>query len=286
MKPFPLRAVIRAATLVTLLLVDARNAVAADDEGPWSLSGRVGAVSNYVSRGLTQTWGGPAAQAEIEVEHDGGFYAGSFVSNVSNNQYPGGTVELELWAGYERELTDDVAIGIEGIYYAYPGANFSKGNCNPAPSCPAQSFNTFQGRIVARWRWLSTRFGYAFTDYFGGSPQTGFQSSTRGTWYWEVNAAYPLPFDESWELLGHLGYTHYSAQLASPNPAAAQNPNYWDWRLGVTKSFKEPFRGWRLGAYYTQASNRAVYDNTRSLVNDTTRDLGRPTFILGIDKTF
>ena len=259
---------------------------AEDNESPWTLSGRVGAVSNYVSRGLTQTWGGPAGQAEIEAEHDAGFYAGAFTSNVSRNQFPGGSVEVDLWGGYEHEFAEDKSLALEGVYFSYPGANYSKGNCTPLPQCPSQTFNTFEGRLVARWDWFSTRFGYAFTDYFGASPQTGYQSSTRGTWYWEAEAQYPVLLDESLELIAHVGYSRYSASFSFPNRNAPQNPNYWDWQVGVTKRFSDVPQGWRLGLYYTQASNRAFYDNTRSLVNGGTRDLGAPAVIVEIAWTF
>ena len=259
---------------------------AEDARPPWTFSGRVGAVSNYVTRGLTQTWGGPAAQAEIEAEHDAGFYAGAFTSNVSRNQFPGGGAEFELWAGYEHEFTDEKALALEGVYFSYPGANYSKGNCAPLAQCPSQTFNTVEGRLVARWNWFSTRFGYAFTDYFGASPQTGYQSSTRGTWYWEANAQYSLPFDQSWDLIARVGYTRYSSQFVPIDASVAANPNYWDWQLGVTKRFGDSPQGWRLSAYYTQASNRAFYDQTRSLVNDSTRNLGGATAIVEVGWAF
>ncbi len=261
-------------------------AASADErEAAWSFSGRAGAVSNYVARGLTQTWGRPAAQAEIELEHDSGFYAGSFVSNVSSKIYPGGSYELELWSGYEHELDKDVAVNVEGIYYAFPGANFSKANCAQPLGCPNQSFDTFQGRLGARWRWLSTRIAYTLTDYFGDSARTGFRRSTRGTWYWDARADYPLPNAPSWHLIAHLGYTRYPTQFAFPNPQANENPNYWDWRLGITKVLGASSKGLRAGLYYTQASNRSFHE-TQSLTTGESRDLGRPALILALDWIF
>lgn len=262
------------------------GAIAEDAQSPWTLSGHVGATSNYVSRGLTQTWGGPAAQAEIEIEHDSGLYAGAFASNVSRNQFPGGNAEIEAWTGYEREVADDASVAAEAAYYAYPGANFSKGNCAPLPQCPAQTFDTLLGALVARWHGVSTRFGYAFTDYFGDSQQTGYRSGTRGTWYWEAEAQYPLPIDDRWQLLAHAGYTRYSAPFAVPKPGGATDPSYWDWRLGAARRFGDGPGGWRLGAYYTQASNRAFYDQTRSLTGDGTKNLGAPSFIVEVEWRF
>lgn len=276
-----------AAGMVAVLAAGSGSAaIAADAESPWSLHGNVGLVSNYVSRGLTQTWGKPALQAEVEVEHDRGFYAGSFVSNVSRNQYPGGGVEFDLWAGYEHELGNDVTLAFEGYASLYPGANHDKGDCSPAPKCGSQSFNTLQGRVGAGWKWLSTKIGYSFTNYYGDSAQTGFQSNTRGTWYWQGNADYPLPADKTWHLVGHVGRTRYSAQYAYPSPSGSQNPDYWDWRVGATKSLVDSSGAFRIGAFYSQAGNRSFYDHTESLLNSGTRDLGRSAFIVEISRTF
>jgi uncharacterized protein (TIGR02001 family) len=272
---------------VVLALVAAMHGreARADVDRSFVTHGHVGVVSNYVSRGLTQTWGRPAAQAEIEIEHDDGFYAGTFLSNINRNQFPG-DVEIDLWAGYERELGDDFAVSIEGYGYLYPGANYSHGSCAPSGACASQSFNTFQGRVGASWRWLSTKIGYAFTNYFGDSPQTGFQSDTKGTWYWEAEADYPLPVDESWHVAGHLGYTRYSAQYAYPNPAVVQDPSYWDWRVGATKSFRNALGSLRIGAFYSEASNRAFYGDVPSLTGSGTRDLGGAAFVVEIRQTF
>jgi uncharacterized protein (TIGR02001 family) len=277
----------RFTTVLGLLAVlAAREAAAADPDGPLSIHGSADITSNYVSRGLTQTWGKPAAQGEIEIEHDSGFYAGTFVSNVSRNQFPGGNVEVDVWAGYEHELGDDFTVSFEGYGYLYPGANYSHGTCTPTGACASQSFDTFQGRVGAGWRWLSTKFSYSFTNYFGDSPRTGFQSDTKGTWYWQADADYPLPADESWRFAGHVGYTRYSAQYANPDPAGAQDPSYWDWRVGATKSFRNEMGALQIGAFYSEASNHAFYGDVPSLTGGGTRDLGRAAFVVEIRQTF
>jgi uncharacterized protein (TIGR02001 family) len=281
-----MRSLFSSVLLALFAAVGWREARAADLDGPFATHANAGVVSNYVSRGLTQTWGKPAAQAEIEIEHDSGFYAGTFVSNISRNQFPGGNVEVDLWAGYERDLGDDVTVSVEGYGYLYPGANYSHGSCAPAGACTSQSFNTFQGRVGAGWRWLSTRVNYTFTNYFGDSPQTGFQSSTKGTWYWEADADYPLPVDESWHVMGHLGYTRYSAQFAYPNPAVVQDPSYWDWRVGATKSFRDTLGDLRIGAFYSEAGNRAFYGDVPSLTGSGTTSLGRAAFVVEIRQNF
>ena len=259
-------------------------AMAKDKGADWTFGGRAGAVSNYVARGYTSTNGGPALQGEVELEHKSGYFAGSFVSNISGKNYPGGSYELEFWSGYEHEYGEDSAVTAEAIYYAYPGANFSKATCAGA-SCPSQKFNTFEPRLGARWGWLTTRVSYALTDYFGDSERTGFRGSTKGTTYWELNADYELPRSRDWHAIAHHGYTRYPTQFAFPNPLVSEKASYWDLRLGVTTRLDELLKDARLGLFYTVASNRSLQDAV-SLAAGGTRDLGRPAVFLGIDWSF
>ena len=80
---------------------------------------------------------------------------------------------------------------------------------------------------------MSFKFSYAFTDYFGAGTQTGFKDDTKGTYYPELNAAYPLPWVEGLSLVGHLGYTKYNEELAVANANGKTDPSYADWKLGV-----------------------------------------------------
>ncbi|MEM7452142.1 MAG: TorF family putative porin, partial [Pseudomonadota bacterium] len=47
------------------------------------LSANVGISNNYIWRGLTQTENGTAVSGGIDYAADSGFYAGTWVSNVS-----------------------------------------------------------------------------------------------------------------------------------------------------------------------------------------------------------
>lgn len=61
------------------------------------LIGNIGVVSQYVFRGLAQTNSHPAIQGGIDYSHLNGFYAGSWLSNVSwYNEQNAGTVSLPV----------------------------------------------------------------------------------------------------------------------------------------------------------------------------------------------
>ena len=53
------------------------------DAPAYSITGNVSFNSDYVWRGLTQTFGGPAVQFGADWKHRSGLYAGFWASNVS-----------------------------------------------------------------------------------------------------------------------------------------------------------------------------------------------------------
>src|SRR5450830_273490 len=65
------------------LTVSAQTAAAAAPASPHTFTGNVGLVSQYIFRGLTQTNGDPAIQCGADYSHASGFYAGTWLSNIS-----------------------------------------------------------------------------------------------------------------------------------------------------------------------------------------------------------
>ena len=246
-------------------------------KAPYTLSANVFLVSDYLFRGITQTWGKPAIQGGFDFVHDSGIYLGTWASNVSSNEFPGGSMEWDMYGGYNYKVNDDITVGAGVYYYYYPGANLDKAN----PPLPGRSLNTFEGNLSASWKWIGVKVSYAFSDYFGADKQLGFQDDTRGTVYPEVNVNYPLM--DNLTLVGHVGYTHYSENLAAPNANGRTDPSYVDWKLGVSWVWKD---GWTLGAYYVDTSNKHYYDHTVSLVNSDVKDLARATGYVTVGRTF
>jgi len=247
----------------------------------YTLTANVFLVSDYFFRGLTQTWGKPAIQGGADFVHESGAYLGTWASNVSGNEYAGGSMEWDFYGGYNYKINDDFTIGAGLYYYYYPGANFDQG----AAGGPNQTYNTFEGNLSASWKFVTFKFNYAFTDYFGASKTTGFADNTSGTYYLQLDGSYPLPSVEGLSLIGHVGYTHYSAQLAAPNANGATDPTYWDWKLGVSYSWKD---GWTVGAYYVGTNNTNYYNNTQSAAQTfpNTKNLGGSSGYITIGRTF
>src|SRR5450631_4328375 len=83
----------------------------------WSAS--AGATSNYVYRGISQTYGGGAVQLGANYQNSLGWFAGAWGSNV--DPYPGDaySIELDLYAGVNRALGADFTLRGIFTHYAY-----------------------------------------------------------------------------------------------------------------------------------------------------------------------
>ncbi|MCJ8296252.1 MAG: TorF family putative porin [Colwellia sp.] len=97
--------------MTSLLAASAFSFQASATEG---LSANVAMTSNYLWRGVSQTGDEAAVSGGIDYEMNSGFYAGTWVSNVS-----GGT-ELDLYAGFGADINDSMSYDVGFIYYAYP----------------------------------------------------------------------------------------------------------------------------------------------------------------------
>lgn len=84
------------------------------------VSANIGAASNYIWRGVTQSGDGPAVSGGVDYAHDAGFYAGTWVSTVDfggdsdNNEY-----EQDLYLGFGGEV-GNFGYDLGVTHYMYP----------------------------------------------------------------------------------------------------------------------------------------------------------------------
>jgi uncharacterized protein (TIGR02001 family) len=87
-------------------------------DGTWS--GSIGATSNYIYRGISQTYDGAALQLGGNYQSALGWFAGAWGSNV--DPYPGGGrtfEELDFYGGLIRPLSPDFTVKGTYTHYAY-----------------------------------------------------------------------------------------------------------------------------------------------------------------------
>ncbi len=84
-------------------------------------SANIGATSNYVWRGVSQTDDAAAVSGGLDYAHEAGFYAGTWASNVDFDDDT--TAEVDVYGGFSNELAGGLGYDVGVIYYWYPGAN-------------------------------------------------------------------------------------------------------------------------------------------------------------------
>ena len=251
----------------------------AADASPHTLTANVALVSNYIFRGLTQTFGKPAIQGGMDYAHSSGIYAGLWASSISSHQYAGGSSEIDYYFGYNGKLAGDWG-WTAGFYgYYYPGASYK--NATNA-TVADESYNTEEVNAGVSWKWVSLKLSSTISDFFGANTKTGYTSGSSGSTYLDLTANVPLPND--FTLLLHAGRQDVKTKLTTAHAAGATNPDYTDYKIGISKAFKD---GWTVGLAYSKASNTSYYDKTASATTaGQTHDLGTAATVLSISRVF
>lgn len=263
------------AAAAALSLLTSTAVVHADDAMP-AVTGNLAVTSDYVFRGLTQSWGRPAIQGGADYAAPDGFAAGFWGSSISERSYPGGAMELDLYASYGRAIDADWSWRV-GLYgYVYPGANLDQAGL------PHRSLDTAEINAALGWKQLTLKYNRALTDYFGVDTEQGYAGDSRGTSYLQLDATFPLT--DAWSLALHTGHTHVTTALAVPLANGARDPGYSD--VGATLKVQlDPH--WSLSGGVTHATNAAFYRRTANFLDASdTRNVGGARGFVMLQGTF
>lgn len=255
----------------------------AAEAADYTATSNINLVSNYRFRGIDQTWGKPAVQGGADLSVSNGLYAGVWASNVSGNSYPGGSIELDYYGGYNGKFNDELSYTVGGYGYLYPGADYAHGACPSAAfstpcSLPSQNFNTFEVNVGLSWKWFSYKLSVSTGDYFGANSATGYEKGTAGSRYHDLTVSFPLMDDLN--LVGHFGHTDVQARYAG------RSASYSDYRLTLNKTWAG---GWSAAASWVGATNNTFFrppTGGLSAVNGDTRSLNRNALVLQVGRTF
>ncbi|MEP6897432.1 MAG: TorF family putative porin, partial [Rhodanobacter sp.] len=202
--------------------------------------------------------------------------AGFWGSSISERSYPGGAMELDLYASYGRAINSDWSWRA-GIYgYVYPGANLDQAGL------PSRSLNTAEANVALTWKLFTLKYNRALTDYFGVDTEQGYRGDSKGTGYLQLDAAVPL--NGLWSLALHAGRTHYTTTLMVPLADGASDPGYSD--FGATLKYQVAVH-WSLSASLTYATNADFYRRTASFLDPSdTRNVGGSRGFVMLQGTF
>lgn len=111
----------RKISLAALIALSTIGSISALQANEVEVSGNIGATSNYIWRGMTQTNDKSSVNSAIDLGYKG-FYLGSWASNV--DFLDDANYELDVYAGYSNSIAD-ISYDISYIKYLYPGSNES-----------------------------------------------------------------------------------------------------------------------------------------------------------------
>jgi uncharacterized protein (TIGR02001 family) len=237
---------------------------------PHTFTGNLTVASDYRFRGISQTFRQPTVQGGFDYSHSSGFYVGNWNSNVSGVQYPGGAgLEMDFYAGYKFEPVKDVLLDVGALYYYYPSA---------LVATTTKKFNNGEIYLSGTYKWFSAKYSYGVTDFFGLSSTTapGYAFSaltpngnSKGSGYLDLNGNFEVADKTTLTLhVGHQTVKNYGAL------------SYTDYKVGVSRDFGFATIG--LAAVGTNA-DEAFY---RASNGTSSKDLGKPSAVLSVSKTF
>jgi uncharacterized protein (TIGR02001 family) len=176
------------------------GAAHAEDEGPFKLAFNIGANTDYVFRGISQTDEDPSVFGGVDATIGGIGYAGVWVSNVDFGNST--DLEFDLYGGV-KPVVGAVTFDIGAIYYGYTdqpaGSHEDYWEFKAAASIPAGPAT------------LGAAVFYS-PEFFG---------KTGKATYYEVNAALPIP-NTKFSVSGAVGHQ----QVEGP-------ADYTTWNAGV-----------------------------------------------------
>ena len=246
-----------------------------------TLTGNVGVYSQYIFRGLTQTNGDAALQGGFDYSHSSGFYAGTWMSNISwltdsnaATGYASGSLEMDFYGGYKGTISGDLGFDVGLLQYYYPGTKNTSATPFPAGIAKADTLELY-GALT--WKWLSAKYSYSL------NKETFGVKGSNGSSYLDLTANYPV--NDKFNLIAHYGIQKFTGNGGLTCTGGVGNDacaSYKDWKLGATYALPQSFT---IGGYWTgtdmTAAQKSFYTNGAS-----SKMVGKDTFTVFVAKTF
>lgn len=177
-------------------------------------SGNVAYTTDYRFRGISQVDRSQAIQGGFDIEFGEGFYIGTWASNVG--AWSGATIEVDYYAGYAMDLSDNLGVDVGVLYYGYPEDDAD----------PDLDYIEFYGSLAFQDFTLGLNFS---NDYFAG---------TDAFWYLYGDYSFGLADNISLDL--HLGLNLFKDAAAGAaffgvDEEVAED-SYLDYSIGLSTS--------------------------------------------------
>jgi uncharacterized protein (TIGR02001 family) len=201
----------------------------------FTLTGNIGAVSDYRFRGLSQNNLKPAISIGADLAHSSGLYLGTWASQVSD--WAAGpeadNLEVDFYGGYKTEVAG-VGVDVGAISYMYPGSKSGDGyNGNYRANTQEAYLGLAYGIATFKTSYVLSKNYFAST---GGADASG-------TLYYDLTLAKEIM--PKLTAFAHAGYTDYKKDgIAS---IGGGKLSYADYNVGLAYDLGNAFT---LGAKY------------------------------------
>lgn len=232
-----------------------------------TVTANVALVSDYVYRGVSQTFRQPAIQGGFDYAHSSGVYLGVWSSNVSNVSYNGGSQEIDFYGGYKGQVNDDLNYDIGLLQYYYPNA------VTAAAPAVSNKYDTLEAYAAVNYKFVGAKYSYALTDFFGANTTTGARGNTRGSGYLDLYANYEVI--PKLTLGAHVGHQSISN-------GGATFLGYTDYKLSISKDIN----GYVLGAAYVKTNLPTAAETLTNASSGTTKNIGNGRVVLSLSRSF
>jgi uncharacterized protein (TIGR02001 family) len=192
------------------------------------ISANVALTTDYVWRGVSQTNEDPAIQGGFDFEHESGFAAGVWGSNVDFDADDGADMEFDVYGSYSGEFGDGFGYSVGLIYYMYPGTD----------SGVDYDWLEFNGSLSYGPATLSINY----SDDVFNSDETGV--------YYNLSAEHEI---EGFTLAAGVGYYDFDSGVFG----SALPDSYVDYHVGVSTSYVG--LDWDLSYYDTDSDGEDLF---------------------------
>jgi uncharacterized protein (TIGR02001 family) len=145
---------------------DGDKPAAAEETGPFTITGSITAVSDYRFRGVSLSGEDFAIQPSININHESGLYVGTWVSNLKDTDTYG-EAEIDLYAGFSKEIASGTTIDAAVVYYYYPNGTGDSDYFEPYVSL-AHTFGPVTAKAGVNWAPSANATGNEdFIYYYG-----------------------------------------------------------------------------------------------------------------------
>lgn len=216
------------------------------------LSFNVGVVSDYRYRGISQTRLKPALQGGLDYAAPMGFYVGAWASTIKWVKDAGGdsNVEVDVYGGWKGEVAKGLTLDVGVLTYIYPSNDLA----TDADTTELYGALTFGPATL--------KYSHAVTNTFGNAD-------SKNSYYLDLSAGFDVGAGIT--LTPHVGYQ----KIKGP---AGDLATYTDYSVGVAKDFS----GFLVSATVIGTdADKSFYSSPAN-----GKELGKPTLVLGVKKTF